>query len=240
MPNAMVAVSLMIDVAANCRKILDSIAEATAKSRRDAGQVKLLAATKSQSIELLRAAVDAGITLIGENYVQEAASKKPLISEAIEWHMIGHLQRNKVKAAVDLFDVFESLDNLPLARELDKEGQKQNKFVRVLVEVNLGGEESKTGVKESEAAFLVQQLASLSHLRVEGLMSVPPYSEDPEEVRPYFRKLRLLQEKLGEIRSPRLELRELSMGMSHDYGVAIEEGATIVRIGTALFGARRD
>ena len=229
----------MIDVAANYRKVLDSIAEATAKSRRAAGQVKLLAATKSQSIELIRAAVDAGITLIGENYVREAAGKKPRIDEAIEWHMIGHLQRNKVKAAVDLFDVFESLDNLPLARELDKEGQKRNKVIRVFVEVNLGGEESKTGVNESEAASLVQQVASLSHLRVEGFMSVPPYREDPEEVRPYFRKLRLLQEKLGEIRSPRLELRELSMGMSHDYSIAIEEGATIVRIGTALFGGRR-
>jgi len=230
----------MIDVAANYRKVLDSIADATAKSRRAAGQVKLLAATKSQSIELIRAAVDAGITLIGENYVREAAGKKPRIDEAIEWHMIGHLQRNKVKAAVDLFDVFESLDNLPLARELDKEGQKRNKVIRVFVEVNLGGEESKTGVNESEAASLVQQVASLSHLRVEGFMSVPPYREDPEEVRPYFRKLRLLQEKLGEIRFPRLELRELSMGMSHDYKVAIEEGATIVRIGTALFGPRRD
>jgi len=229
----------MIDVAANYRKVLDSIADATAKSRRAAGQVKLLAATKSQSIELIRAAVDAGITLIGENYVREAAGKKPRIDEAIEWHMIGHLQRNKVKAAVDLFDVFESLDNLPLARELDKEGQKRNKVIRVFVEVNLGGEESKTGVNESEAASLVQQVASLSHLRVEGFMSVPPYREDPEEVRPYFRKLRLLQEKLGEIRSPRLELRELSMGMSHDYSIAIEEGATIVRIGTALFGGRR-
>ena len=230
----------MVDVAANYRKILDSIADATAKSRRDPGQVRLLAATKSQSIELIRAAVDAGITLFGENYVREAAGKKPLISEPIEWHLIGHLQRNKVKAAVDLFDVCESLDNLTLARELDKEGQKRNKVIRAFVEVNLGGEESKSGVNESEAAFLVQQVASLSHLRVEGLMSVPPYRQDPEEVRPYFRKLRLLQEKLGEIRSPRLELRELSMGMSHDYKVAIEEGASIVRIGTALFGARRD
>lgn len=229
----------MIDVAANYRKILGSIAEATAKSRRDAGQVKLLAATKSQSIELILAAVDAGITLIGENYVQEAAGKKPLITAAIEWHMIGHLQRNKVKAAVDLFDVFESLDNLTLARELDKEGQKRKKMIRVFIEINLGGEESKTGVVESEAASFVEQIATLSHLRIEGLMSVPPYKEDPEEVRSYFRKLRLIQEKLGEICSPRLELRELSMGMSHDYSIAIEEGATIVRIGTALFGGRR-
>ena len=229
----------MVDVAANYRRITDSIAEATLRTGRDAGDVKLLAATKSQQIELIRAAVDAGINLIGENYVQEAAGKKPLITGTLEWHMIGHLQRNKVKAAVDLFDVFESLDNLGLARELDKEGQRRNKIIRVFVEVNLGGEESKTGVMENEAATLVEQIARLSHLRIEGLMSVPPYKENPEEVRPYFRKLRLLQLKLGETRSLPLELRELSMGMSHDYKVAIEEGATIVRIGTALFGARR-
>jgi hypothetical protein len=230
----------MVDVAANYRRIADSIAEASLKSGRDARQVKLLAATKSQTIELIRAAVDAGIHLIGENYVQEAAGKKPLITGVLEWHMIGHLQRNKVKAAVDLFDVFESLDNLALARELDKEGRRRNKVIRVFVEVNLGGEESKTGVMENEAAALVERIASLSHLRIEGLMSVPPYMEDPEEVRPYFRKLRLLQVKLGESRSPPLDLRELSMGMSHDYKIAIEEGATIVRIGTALFGARPD
>jgi hypothetical protein len=230
----------MIDVGANYRRIADSIAEAASKSGRDARQVKLLAATKSQQIELIRAAVDAGINLIGENYVQEAAVKKPLITGAVEWHMIGHLQRNKVKAAVDLFDVFESLDNLALARELDKEGQRRNKIMRVFVEVNLGGEQGKTGVLEDHAAALVEQIVSLSHLRVEGLMSVPPYREDPEQVRPYFQRLRLLQVKLGESRSPRLELRELSMGMSHDYKVAIQEGATIVRIGTALFGARPD
>ena len=230
----------MVDVAANYRRITDSIADATLKSGRDARQVKLLAATKSQTIELIRAAVDAGINLIGENYVQEAAGKKPLITGALEWHMIGHLQRNKVKAAVDLFDVFESLDNLALARELDKEGQRRDKVIRVFVEVNLGGEESKTGVMEHQAAALVEQIARLSHLRIEGLMSVPPYKEDPEEVRPYFRKLRLLQVKLGESRSLPLELCELSMGMSHDYKVAIEEGATIVRIGTALFGPRPD
>jgi len=212
----------MVDVAANYRRITDSIADATLKSGRDARQVKLLAATKSQTIELIRAAVDAGINLIGENYVQEAAGKKPLITGALEWHMIGHLQRNKVKAAVDLFDVFESLDNLALARELDKEGQRRDKVIRVFVEVNLGGEESKTGVMEHQAAALVEQIASLSHLRIEGLMSVPPYKEDPEEVRPYFRKLRLLQVKLGESRSLPLELCELSMGMSHDYKVAIE------------------
>jgi hypothetical protein len=201
--------------------------------------VKLLAASKSQSVELIRAAVSAGIKLVGENYVQEAERKKSLITEPIEWHMIGHLQRNKVKLAVGLFDVLESLDNLPLAYELDKEGQKRNEIIRVLIEVNLAAEESKTGVGESRAASILEEIGCLSHVRVEGLMSVPPYRENPEEVRPYFRRLRLLQEELSEIRAPGLELRELSMGMSHDYSVAVEEGATIVRIGTALFGPRR-
>ncbi len=227
----------MVDVAANYRRLTESITEAALESGRDARKVKLLAATKSQQIELIRAAVDAGTNLIGENYVQEAAGKKSLITGALEWHMIGHLQRNKVKAAVDLFDVFESVDNLALARELDKEGRRRNKIIRGFVEVNLGGEESKTGVMEHKVAALVEQIASLSHLRIEGLMTVPPYKEDPEKVRPFFRKLRLLQVELGESGSP-FELRELSMGMSHDYKVAIEEGATIVRIGTALFGAR--
>ncbi len=230
----------MLDVSANHRRIVDSIVRAATKSRRDAGEVKLLAASKSQSVELIRAAVGAGIVLIGENYVQEAARKKPLITDPLEWHMIGHLQRNKVKLAVELFDVFESLDNVALARELDKEGQKRNKTIRVFVEVNLAEEQSKTGVGEDKAASLVRQIVSLSNLHVEGLMSVPPYKENPEAARPYFRRLRQLREKLTEIQAPNLELRELSMGMSHDYAVAVEEGATIVRIGTALFGPRRN
>src|SRR6478736_178069 len=230
----------MTGVAASYQSIRDRICAAATRARRDPRDVRLLAAAKSQSVQALNDAIAAGVALVGENYVQEAHEKKRQIESAVEWHMIGHLQRNKVKAAVELFDVFESLDNLTLARELDKEGQKRKKKIRVFIEINLGGEESKTGVVESEAASFVEQIATLSNLRIEGLMSVPPYRENPEEVRPYFRKLRLLHEKLGEIRFPRLELRELSMGMSHDYKVAIEEGATIVRIGTALFGPRRD
>ncbi len=228
----------MVDVGGNYRGILDRIVGAAEKVRRDPREIRLLAAAKSQSIAAIRAAVAAGVTLVGENYVQEASEKKQLISESIEWHMIGHLQRNKAKLALQLFDVIESLDNLALARELDKEGAKRGKTIRAFVEVNLGGEESKSGVVKEQVPALMEALSELSHLSIEGLMTVPPFRENLEEVRPYFRALRELRDQLGDSCLPNVELKELSMGMTHDYTVAIEEGATIVRVGTALFGPR--
>jgi pyridoxal phosphate enzyme (YggS family) len=228
----------MVDVGGSYRKIRERIADAAAKARRDPGEIKLLAAAKSQSVEAMRAAIAAGVTLIGENYVQEAADKKKLISDSIEWHMIGHLQRNKVKVAMALFDVIESLDNLALARELDKEGTKCGKTIRAFVEVNLGGEESKSGIAKDQLAPMFVELGKLSHIRIEGLMTVPPFRENLDAVRPYFRELRELRDQLNNLRLPNVHLNELSMGMTHDYTVAIEEGATIVRIGTALFGPR--
>jgi pyridoxal phosphate enzyme (YggS family) len=216
----------MADVAANYRAIIQRIGEAAAKAGRDAEEIKLLGAAKAQSIEVVRAAIAAGVRLIGENYVQEAQRKKDEIAEQVEWHMIGHLQRNKAKAAVEIFDMIQSLDNLVLARELDKEGKKRNKRIRALVEVNLAGEASKSGIAEG------------SNLSIEGLMAVPPICENPEGVRPYFRRLRGLWERLREAHVPNVDLKELSMGMTHDFTVAVEEGATIVRIGTALFGPR--
>ena len=153
--------------------------------------------------------------------------------------MIGHLQRNKAKVAVELFGVIESLDNVALARELAKEGRKKGKNVRAFVEVNLAGEESKSGLVKDKLLDLLKTISELSNLTVEGLMAVPPFKQNPEEVRPYFRELRELQLKLQEQRLPNIGLKELSMGMTHDYTVAIEEGATIVRIGTALFGPRK-
>jgi len=230
----------MVDVASNCRNILIRINEAAKKCGRKAQDIKLLGAAKAQSIDVIHAAVAAGVTLIGENYVQEAKEKMARISQSVEWHMIGHLQRNKAKAAVELFDVIESLDNLALAREIDREGRKQGKTVRVFIEVNLGGEESKSGIAKNQVASLLEEAAKLSHLHVEGLMTVPPFHENLEEVRPYFRELRELREKLNESHLPNIDLKELSMGMTHDYPVAIEEGATIVRIGTALFGPRSE
>jgi pyridoxal phosphate enzyme (YggS family) len=228
----------MVDVGGNYRGILERIAGAAAKVRRDPREIRLLAAAKSQSVEAIRAALAAGVTLVGENYVQEAADKKKQISDSIEWHMIGHLQRNKARTALDLFDVIESLDTLALARELDKEGAKRGKTIRAFVEVNLGGEESKSGIPKEQVSALLDGVGTLSHIRVEGLMTVPPFRENLEEVRLYFRELRELRDRLDKLRLPNVELKELSMGMTHDYTVAIEEGATIVRVGTALFGPR--
>lgn len=229
----------MVDVGANYRSVIERVAHAAAKVGRDARQVRLLAASKSQSVDAIRAALAAGVTLIGENYVREAQDKKRQLADAkAEWHMIGHLQRNKAKLALELFDVIETLDNLALARDLDKEAAKQNKLARVFIEVSLAREENKTGIARAEVVGLLEKVSGLTHLRVEGLMTVPPFREDLEEVRPYFRELRELRDSLDSLDSPNVQLKELSMGMTHDFTVAIEEGATIVRVGTALFGPR--
>ena len=167
--------------------------EAAARVGRDANSVRLLAAAKAQSVEAIRAAIAGGVALIGENYVQEAQEKKARLSEPAEWHMIGHLQRNKAKLAVQLFDLIESLDSIALARELDKEGRSRGKMVRVFVEVNVAGEESKSGIAKSAVVSLMEAVAGLSHLRIEGLMTVPPFRENLEDVRPYFRELRELK-----------------------------------------------
>ena len=230
----------MIDVGANYRAIVERIAVAAAKVGREASEVRLLAASKSQPVDSIRAALAAGVALVGENYVQEAAEKKFQLADAkIEWHMIGHLQRNKAKLAVDLFDVVESLDNFALAQELDKAAAKRGKIVRALIEVNLAGEASKTGVAKGAVAGLLEKISGLAHVSVQGLMTVPPFRENPEEVRPRFRDLRELRDSLDSLHLPNVRLSELSMGMTHDFIVAIEEGATIVRVGTALFGPRR-
>lgn len=228
----------MAGIETNYRKIVDLIGEAAAKSGRAAGAVKLLGAAKSQNAEAVRAAIAAGLGLVGENYVQEAQEKKKLVADRAEWHMIGHLQRNKAKAAVEIFDVIESLDSIALARALDKEGRQRGKVVRAFVEVNLGGEESKTGIAKAQVEALLEQITALTNVRIEGLMTVPPFRENPEESRRYFRELAELKEKSVTLRLPNIDLKELSMGMTHDYAVAVGEGATIVRIGTALFGPR--
>ena len=229
----------MVEVAANYAKILRRISEAAEKCGRNPKEIKLLAAAKSQSVESVRAAIAAGCSLIGENYVQEAQEKKARVPQTGEWHMIGQLQRNKVKAAVEIFDVIESLDSVALARELDKEGKKRGRKIRTLVEINLGGEPSKSGITQEKVPELFKIVSGLTHLTVEGLMTVPPFKENPEEVRPYFRSLRDLQMELAGLKFPNVGLTELSMGMTHDYPIAVEEGATIVRIGTALFGPRK-
>ncbi len=230
--------SSMVDVAANCRKVVERIKEAATRCGRDPKEIKLLAASKSQSVAKIEAAIQADVRLFGENYVQEAKAKRGVIREQVEWHMIGHLQRNKVKAALDLFDLIQSLDSAELARELDKEGKRRGLVVRAFVEVNLAGEETKSGIAREKLASLIEEIGRLSHLNIEGLMTVPPFREDPEEVRSYFSALRELHGELQGRKIPNVGLGELSMGMTHDFPVAIEEGATLVRIGTAIFGPR--
>ena len=228
----------MVDVAANCRKVLERMREAAARCGRDPKEIKLLAASKSQSVAQIEAAIEAGIRLFGENYVQEAQAKRAAIHERVEWHMIGHLQRNKVKTALDLFDLIQSLDSVELAQELDREAKKRSRVARAFVEVNLAGEESKSGIARERVAALLDEVGKLSSIRIDGLMAVPPLTEKPEEARPYFRALRELRGELQARKIPNIDLNELSMGMTHDYQVAIEEGATLVRIGTAIFGPR--
>lgn len=229
----------MVDVAANYRTIINRIGDAASKAGRKPEEIKLLAAAKSQTVESIQAAIGAGVRLIGENYVQEAEDKRKLIAEPAEWHMIGHLQRNKVKVALNTFDLIQSLDGLVLALELDKEGKKKDKTVRTMIEVNLGDEASKSGVGQDKVAELLKRVDDLSYVRVEGLMTVPPFKENAEEARPYFRALKDLQLELQCLQISNVSLNHLSMGMTHDYPIAVEEGATIVRIGTALFGPRK-
>jgi PLP dependent protein len=229
----------MVDVVANYRNIIHRIGDAASKAGRKPEEIKLLAAAKAQTVESIQAAIEAGVRLIGENYVQEAEDKRKVISEPAEWHMIGHLQRNKVKLALNTFDLIQSLDGLALALELEKEGKKKHKTVRTMIEVNLGDEASKTGVGKDRVADLLKRVGEFSYVRVEGLMSVPPFKENPEDVRPYFRALKDLQLELQCLQISNVSLKQLSMGMTHDYPIAVEEGATIVRIGTALFGPRK-
>ncbi len=200
--------------------------------------VILVAAAKSRTAEEVRAAIRAGVSHVGHNYVQEAARMIPLISEPVQWHMIGHLQTNKAKSAVQLFDMIETVDSWRLAQELEKRCAAIGKVMPVLIEVNSGREASKTGVLPEEVEQLARQLSSLPHLRLQGLMTMGPRFGNPEDARPYFRITREIFERLKAANIPNTEMRYLSMGMSNSYLVAIEEGANMVRIGTLLFGER--
>ncbi len=221
----------------NVQKIKERIEKACEKVGRDPREVSILAASKTRTPEEIREVFEAGIKLFGENRVQEARDKIPFLSDLpIEWHMIGHLQRNKVKYAVSLFDVVESLDSKELADELEKRLSKVGKKMRVFIEVKLSPEETKHGCSPEDVLELARYVLNLEHLRLEGLMTVPPYFEDLELVRPYFRRLREIRDNLEGTLG--INLPHLSMGMSHDFEVAVEEGATIVRIGTAIFGPR--
>ena len=222
----------------NLDKVRSRIRRAAERSGRREDDVAIVGATKQVSAEMIRAAAAAGLTRFGENYLQEAKKKQELIDAPVEWHFIGHLQRKKVREAIERFTLIHSLDRPELAEEINRRAGEQGKTVRLLVEVNLAGEESKSGSGVAETEKLVGLTASLPHISLEGLMTMPPYDPDPERARPYFRRLRELRDALSS--SLNLLLPELSMGMSTDFETAVEEGATLVRIGTALFGTRKE
>ena len=229
------------DIAANISRIREKIREKASLSGRKATDIRLMAVTKTVEEARVRDALQAGIKLIGENYVQETARKKVLLEQRgspLEWHMVGRLQTNKAKYAVKLFDMIHSVDSLELARELDKRSKAMECVTKVLIEANTGGERTKSGVPLSQAQDLIIAAAALENISIEGLMTIPPWFPDPEKARPYFAALRELKEKIEKADIPRVHMRELSMGMTDDYEVAVEEGATIIRIGRGIFGER--
>ena len=228
-----------IDVQTNLRTVLDSIELAAQKAGRSGSSVKLVAVSKTIGVEPIRQAVAAGVMALGENKVQEASSKRPLLSElSVEWHLIGSLQKNKANRAAEIFDWIESLDDLELAARLDHACERLSKRLPVLIQVNVGREASKSGITEEETTEFAGRVSAFKHLQVRGLMAIPPYSEAPEDSRPHFVRLRELAQRIESQRLTGVSMNELSMGMSHDFPVAIEEGATLVRVGTAIFGPR--
>ena len=228
----------------NLRKNLDEVLERIEKVTRRAGRrpddVKLVAVSKTQPAEVLREALTVGVTVFGENKVQEAEAKIVEIGRnAAEWHLIGHLQSNKARRAVQLFDVIQSVDSVELAKRLERICiEEERAELPIFVQVDLAGEETKSGISERDLSELVESLTACNRLKFNGLMIVPPYFENTEDARPFFRRLREIRDSLLSQNAFAKGKGELSMGMSHDFEVAIEEGATVVRVGTAIFGAR--
>src|SRR5450432_181335 len=225
-----------MDLAANLETIRQRIKAACDRSDREPNSVTLLAVSKTQPPETVTAAAELGLRLFGENKVQEAKAKIPLCSGKLRWHFIGHLQSNKCRDAVQLFQMIQSVDSLPLAQEISKRADEAAKTMPVLLEVNLAGEASKFGYQPEQLLAELMEINALPRIEIHGLMTVPPWSPDAENSRPHFRRLRELKIQCEEILDA--PLPHLSMGMSGDFEIAIEEGATIVRIGTALFGPR--
>ena len=200
--------------------------------------VQLVAAAKTRTPEDIVEAIQAGVTLIGENYVQEAEKAFAIIGHQAKWHMIGHLQSNKAKKAVRIFDMIETVDSFKLAREIDKACRNLGKTMPILIEINSGEEGQKAGVLPEDAMAVVKDISQLENTRIKGLMTMGPFTGDPEDARPYFQKTRAIFEDIKRTDIPGVEMRYLSMGMSNSYLVALEEGANLVRIGTKIFGER--
>ncbi|MDX9715407.1 MAG: YggS family pyridoxal phosphate-dependent enzyme [Dissulfurispiraceae bacterium] len=226
----------------NISEIKQKINDTAILISKNPQDIKLLAVTKTLPAETVRKAVEAGLLMFGENRVQEAREKTMILQSIfpdrnIQWHLIGNLQKNKAKYAVQLFDLIHTVDSAELADILNREAHKIGKIQNLLVQVKLSDEETKHGISEQETRGLVKHITGLTNLRLLGLMTIPPFFEDPEDARPYFSKLRLIRDTIE--CQEGISLPELSMGMSHDFEAAIQEGATIIRIGTAIFGQRR-
>lgn len=234
-------VAAVADLRARLEGINRRIQVSCQKTGREDSEITLVAVSKTVPPETIRTAIEAGVRVLGENRVQEAATKIPRLLEVaqkneVEWHFIGHLQSNKARRALELFQTIQSVDTYKLAERLDRAAGELARRLPILIEVNLGGESSKSGLQEADLMPAIEQMVKLDNLDLKGLMAVPPYLDSAEELRPYFRRLRELRDKSRSLFGP--GFTELSMGMSHDFEVAIEEGATMVRIGTALFGPR--
>ncbi len=222
----------------NLRNVEKLIAETCGEIGRDPSDVCLLAVSKTHPSSMIRELYEAGQRDFGENYVQELTAKAAELPKDIRWHMIGHLQRNKVKYIAPFVQMIHSVDSLPLAQTINKEAEKNGRTISVLIEVNIAGEESKFGVRPEETASLVREIAALKHVKVRGLMTSAPIVADGEENRVYFRKLRQLLVDIDRERIDNVSMDVLSMGMSGDYLAAVKEGASVVRVGTGIFGAR--
>jgi len=221
----------------NLEIINEKIKKAALKANRNPEEIKLVAVTKTATIEQIKEAINAGVKIIGENKVQEAKEKYQILTADTEWHLVGHLQTNKVKYAIEIFDCIQTVDSIKLAKEIDKRSLQFGKITNVLVEVNVSGEESKYGIKPEEVEPFLKEISEFSRIRVRGLMTIVPIiEEDTEEVRPYFRKLRELSKEIKSKNIKNLKMDYLSMGMTDDFEVAIEEGANMVRIGRGIFG----
>jgi len=230
--------SVMSDVRNNIRIVRETIAEAALHAGRRPSDVRLMAVTKTVDDDRILEAIDCGVDIIGENYVQEAKRKTEKMGKGVEWHMIGYLQSNKAKYAVRIFDMIHSVDRMSLAAELNRRAQAVGHPMKILIEVSTGGEITKSGAPMAEVPGLIRSLSSLEYLSIQGLMTMAPWFDNPEDARPYFRMLRELRDEIVRVNIPHIEMKELSMGMTADYEVAVEEGATIVRIGRKIFGER--
>ena len=220
-------------------RVMDRIKQAAISSGRDPESVRLVAVSKTISAQTVQQAIEAGVNILGENYIQEARTKfNDLASYPVAWHFIGHLQTNKAKYAVRMFDLIHSVDSFKLAVEINKRATKSGKIQDILIQVNVAGESSKSGISLQNTISLIKEISALKNLTIKGLMTMPPFFNEPEKVRPFFKDLRNLRDTIKREKIDHVDMEELSMGMTGDFETAIEEGATLVRIGTAIFGER--